>query len=248
MRMHGGGLQPPRTGEGGPTRRGRRGLSSTHERPSWEEIDPPSRPPEIARLVQEFLRDYPPGDGKPSSDVPRKKAGLPGVCATTASTPNGSRMGHWFLWRDPLRPNKRKGRRASFLDSFKHAGTRYLVDDLYCPNPECHCDAVHLAFVRQVPSGEPGAASLPRSHFLAKLSFDGRAEIEERHFGTPSEAKAVLSTWQEQYGDDLEELRWRYEKVKEIARRSIPRRTVVCAPTNPLPTKNPRQRRPHRTE
>ena len=29
---------------------------------TWEEIDPPTRPPAIARLVQEFLHDYPPGD------------------------------------------------------------------------------------------------------------------------------------------------------------------------------------------
>ena len=29
---------------------------------TWEEIDPPSRAPQVAKLVSEFLRDYPPAE------------------------------------------------------------------------------------------------------------------------------------------------------------------------------------------
>jgi hypothetical protein len=109
------------------------------------------------------------------------------------------------------------------------------VDDLYCPNPECRCEEVHLAFVRRLPPREPGGGVAAETSFLAKLSLDGRVEIVDRHCGTASEAKVVLSTWQKHYGSDLGELRWRYEKVKEIARRSVPRRISASRRTDPLP-------------
>ncbi len=205
---------------------------------TWEEIDPPTRPPAIARLVQEFLHDYPPGDRESIQRLTEEKGQIARRLRDYRIDPKWIEDGTLVPFGAILYDRTSgKADSASFLDRFRHAGEGYLVDDLYCPNPECHCDAVHLAFVRRVPSGERGGGVAAESQFLARLSFDGRAEIVERHFGTPSEAEAILSTWQKRYGNDLEELRWRYEKVKEIARRSIPRQTIVAPRTNPLPAR-----------
>ena len=101
------------------------------------------------------------------------------------------------------------------------------------------------------PHGPDGGPVEP--DFLVALSFGGRAKIEECHACAPSKAEAVLSAWRERYGSDIEELRWRYEKVKEIARRSVPQRTGVprragsCCLTA-FRRRSPRQRRPHRAE
>ncbi len=193
----------------------------------WEEIAPPSRSAEVDRLVQEFLRDYPPGEREAiqrrSEEKLRHVQRLREYRIDLESIEDGALVAFGEILYD------RKGGKAesaSFFDSFEHAGERYYVDDLYCPNPDCLCNEVHLFFFRRVSTSEPGGLKA-ENRFLAKLSLDGRADVVKRYCGTPSEAKAVLSTWQEQYGSDLEELRWRYEKVKEIARRSVPRLASV---------------------
>jgi preprotein translocase subunit SecA len=69
--------------------------------------------------------------------------------------------------------------------------------------------------------------------------LDGEAEVVERERGTASEAQALLSAWERHYGDDLEDIQWRYEKIKEIGRRSVPRRAKVAAYRYDLPADDP---------
>ena len=189
---------------------------------TWEEIVPPHRLPEVAQLVQEFLRDYPRGEREAIQELCQEKSRIARRLQEHRIDPQWVEDGTLVAFGEII--YDRAGGKAdgsSFLYSFEHEGEKYLVDDLYCPNPECHCHEVHLAFVRCVPSSRPGNEVVAEDRFLAQLSFDGRAEVVECQRGTMGEAKTVLSAWQEHYGDDLRELRWRYEKVKQIARRSV---------------------------
>ncbi len=206
---------------------------------TWEEIEPPPRSAEVAALVQELLRDYPLSERDSIRRLVQEKVRIARRLRNYRIEQKQVEDGELVAFGEIA--YERAGgiaESASFFGSFEHAGERYFVDDMYCPNPECHCDEVHLLFVRRVAPRQPGASAASEHEFLARLSLDGRVEIVDRKRGTPSEATAVLSTWQEQCGYDLEELRWRYEKVKEIARRSLPSRTVRSPPKD-LPPKTP---------
>jgi hypothetical protein len=203
---------------------------------TWEEIVPSHRSPEVARLAQEFLRDYPSGEKEAIQEAYQEKSRIARRLEEYRIDPQWIEDGTLVAFGDII--HNRSGGNAdgsSFLCSFEHESEKYLVDDLYCPNPECHCREVHLAFVRCVPSRKPGNVVAAEERFLAQVSLDGRAEVVECQRGTPGEAKAVLSAWQERFGDDLRELRWRYEKVKEIARRSAPGQTGFSRRDDRLP-------------
>ena len=203
---------------------------------TWEEIVPSDRSPKVARLAEEFLRDYPPGEREAIEEACREKSRIVRRLQEYRIDPQSVEEGMLVSFGEIIH-----GRAdgiadsSSFLDRFEHDGEEYLVDDLYCPNPECHCHDVHLDFVRCVPSRGSRNRVVAKACFLAKLSFDGRTEILECERGTPDGAKAVLSVWQERYGDDFGQIRWRYEKVKEIARRSAPGRTGVSRRHDHLP-------------
>jgi hypothetical protein len=188
---------------------------------TWEEIVPSHRSPEVARLAQEFLRDYPSGEKEAIQKAYQEKSRIARRLEEYRIDPQWIEDGTLVAFGDII--DDRSGGKAdgsSFLCSFEHEGEKYLVDDSYCPNPECHCREVHLAFVRCVPSRRPGNVVVAEERFLAQVSLDGHAEVVECQRGTPVGAKAVLSAWQERFGNDLRELQWRYEKVKEIAQRS----------------------------
>ncbi len=78
---------------------------------------------------------------------------------------------------------------------------------------------------------------MAEEQFQALVSLDGNVVLDEVYKVSRSEAEAVLSLWQEEYGDHLEKLPWRYEKIKEIARRSMPagraNRRPMDAPQEP---------------
>jgi hypothetical protein len=99
-------------------------------------------------------------------------------------------------------------------------GADYLAIERYCPNPVCPCREVVMSFL-QFKFPEGGAApKRAEEQFTALRSLDGGVAVKEVYRGSRSEAAAVLAAWQEEYGDDLQGLRWRYDKIKQIARRS----------------------------
>ncbi len=216
---------------------------------TWEEVDPPSRTPEIAALVREFLRDYPPGEREAIQKVHREKSRIARRLREYRIDPRRIEDGTLVPFGEILY-DRSSGNAigASFLDGFKHEGQQYLVDDLYCPIPECRCEQVKLAFVRCVPRGEAADELIAKEHFLARLTLDGRAEVVECRPGMAEKAEAVLSAWQDRYGDDLTRLRWRYKKVKAIARRTAAGRTKVSRRCDVPASRTVAARPPHGEE
>jgi hypothetical protein len=104
-----------------------------------------------------------------------------------------------------------------------HDGVEYLVNDLYCPNPDCDCGDFYLAFFRERPS--PSVRGTPSAEycFLATLSLDGHIKSVECRRGTRGEALAMLKAWRAgpNFARDLEDFQWRDWKIKQIAERNF---------------------------
>ncbi len=188
---------------------------------TWEEVDPPPRTPEIARLVQEFLRDYPPSEREAIQRIGREKKRIVRSLQEYRIDPELMASGELLAFGE-ITHDRSSGRfiTHSFFCGFEHDGVDYYVDDLYYPNPECDCREVYLAFLRCAPSPKPDGGIVAEHDFLVKLTLDGRATIVDRECRNIVEAKSVLAAWQLRFGDDIDLLRWRYRKIKEIARRS----------------------------
>lgn len=191
---------------------------------TWRELDPPARPAAVAALVQEFLEDYP----------PQEKQALRTHCLLKKQSARRMRdfrfdartiaAGKLVAFGEIVSDRRAPGAAlSSYAYDFKYNGVEYLVDDLYCPNPDCDCREFHLAFIRCTPATKTRGA-LADDIFMATVPLaGGGAEIKECYECTDGEARAILSVWRERYRDDLHDHQWRYDKVKEIARRSLPR-------------------------
>jgi hypothetical protein len=92
-----------------------------------------------------------------------------------------------------------------------------------------------LQFFRRTPARKPDDRTVIEACFMAELSLAGKLEIAECYCCTRSEAKAIASAWQRHYDEDLELLKWRYDKVKAIARRSVPQSAVTVQRYDVLP-------------
>ena len=122
---------------------------------------------------------------------------------------------------------------------FLHQGREYLVEDRYCPNPNCDCQSVQVEFFESVrtPDGEnPDASIFPR--FLGKVTFDGHVKVVERAKCSLAEAKDVLTSWWREYDKELPMLQRRYQQVKDIGQRSLeasPKTRARLAEPDPPP-------------
>ena len=105
------------------------------------------------------------------------------------------------------------------IDLFEHEGIEYAVDDVYCPNPDCDCHEVHLRFLRCSPMPDGGV--LATDWFQATLALEDRLESIECATATRGEAKAIFRAWRKTTAVLLDDLAWRYWKVKDIAQRSL---------------------------
>mgnify|MGYP001825735101 CR=1 FL=1 len=187
---------------------------------TWEEREPPERPAKVTAWVREFLNQCPAArraefkaryeEGK---RIARRKAEylldaeevLDGALVSYA---------HILSGKSPLSA----GGNAYTFD-VRYQGREFLVEDRYCPNPHCDCQAVHLEFFEAVSplNGKPRIYQ----RFLGRVTFAGQLTVEKRFKGIRSEANAVLSAWWKQYSQELKMLAGRYQDVKEIGQRSL---------------------------
>lgn len=191
---------------------------------TWQEIDPPSRSPEIAELVREFLRDYPAAERKTLEEACREKKQIARRLRQYRIDPRLIEEGKLVSFSEILseRGSITTGG-SSYAYHFEHEGVEYLVDDLYCPNPRCRCREVHLAFMRCTRVKEPKEKIVVKESFAAKVSLGGTVAVVEAYDCPRRTAEAILSAWRNQSREEIDELKWRYEKVRQIARRGLAR-------------------------
>lgn len=187
---------------------------------TWEESKPPGRPAQVTAWVDEFLAQCAAArraefkakyeEGK---RIARRKAEYR---LNAEDVREGSLVSyaHILSGKSPLSA----GGNAYTFD-VRYQGREFLVEDRYCPNPDCDCQSVHLEFF-EAASPEYGKLRI-QQRFLGKVTFAGQLTVEERFRGSRSEANAVLSAWWTQYGQELKMLAGRYRDVKEIGQRSL---------------------------
>ena len=191
-----------------------------------------------------------PARGRPSSERIEEKARIARRLHKYRIDPKSIEDGTLVPFgADPLRANQTErptGR--SFFDSFEHAGERYLIDDLYCPNPECHCDAGPSGCSSTCRPASPGAARLPRTVFWPGCPLTGGLEdrnvtavrrARPRPFCQPGENSMAATS--KNYGGAVK----RSRRSPGAASR---RRTVVLRRDDLLPEKPAAAGVPHRTE
>lgn len=192
---------------------------------TWQEIEPPARDPRTAQIVQELLDGYPVKGKEHLQRQVRNKRRAARRLKVYRFPPHLMEEGRLIAFREIISDDP-DGiyEPSSFAYEWFHGDDYYLLDDLYCPNPGCKCREVHVSFVRV---GRPSAADPnppSEERFAASLSLDGKWRIRACLKCTEAEAKALLGEWRRKEPGHLAYFRWRYDKVKEIARRSFRRR------------------------
>jgi hypothetical protein len=203
---------------------------------TWQESQSPARPASLDALALDFLREYPAAERAVWQEEVAQKRQAARRIREYRLDPRVVETAELVAFGDILseRGSLYSGG-TSVAFRFEHGGTRYLVDDLYCPNPDCHCEDVHLAFFRCRQSEADGATTVEEC-FRAIVSLeDGHVESVKCYQGTHGEASAVLRVWRDRPDFDyfLDDFRWRYGKVKEIAERNGPTRDAMRGPWGP---------------
>lgn len=101
--------------------------------------------------------------------------------------------------------------------SFENKGKEYYIDDLYCINPRCKCESVHLVFLTYDEKIE-NITDL----FVGSLSFKKGIEIDEENtFCTKKEAIKIFQDWKKSDPGVIDSLKARYKEMKEIGQRIL---------------------------
>jgi SEC-C motif-containing protein len=188
---------------------------------TWQERDPPRRQPHIDSWVREFLSQYPEARKTEFRANYEARKQIAKQLAEYALDPRAVLTGEMVSFADVL-----TGRQAlssggrSFTHRFTHQGREYLVEDLYCANPSCDCQAFHVQFWERVTSSD-GKEAIISTSFLGRVTFGGQLVIEETGRRRRAESLSILSGWWQEQQHDLDMFQQRYQRVKEIGRRSI---------------------------
>ena len=187
---------------------------------SWRERQPPERPPEVTAWVLEFLEQCPAArraEYRASYEEQRRWV---------------KRKAHFTIDADKLaagellssaevlsedKPLSAGGNAYTF--SLQYRGSEYLVEDLYCANPDCDCQSVHLEFYETVAQRDGRIQIHLRFH--GRVTFAGELAVEEAIKYDSALAKAILSAWWKEHRREFEMFQERYRDVKEIGQRSI---------------------------
>lgn len=192
---------------------------------TWQEIEPPARGPRVTQIVQELLEGYPAKGREHLQRQVRAKRRAARRLKDYRFPLHLMEEGRLIAFREIISDGLDGTYDAwSFAYEWSYGDDYYLLDDRYCPNPGCKCREVHVSFVRCGRPGETGKNRASKELFTASLSLNGKWRIRHCYECTEAEAKAILGAWRRDEPEHLANFRWRYDKVKEIARRSFRRR------------------------
>lgn len=199
---------------------------------NWTEPEPPERSARVASLVRELLAEYPPTAIQALVDDLKQQRATEQRLGTHRFDLDD--RGALICYSDVVQPNgglQQGGQHGFFLT---HGGQDYLIEDHYCPTPDCDCREVHFEFWKRtsIPDARTKAGRRIKviQFLMATCNFSG--EVREVRF-TEADAtttREILTAWQRQCAGLRDELQRRYQQVKAIGERSFPPTPTVTSP------------------
>lgn len=198
---------------------------------TWTEVAPPERPAAVKAMVAELLQEYPEAQRvKLQAKIAKRKTAARRLETYRIAEEDIATSRLVYFGEIVSELGGMPADDFSFAWRFQWQGIEFYAVDGYCPVPECQCEDVHLHFFELSPPASDGEPPTAEERCKVTLGFNGKMTIDDRHGCSEGAARAIFDAWRQQCGDVLTDLRWRYDKVKEIARRT-PRR--VCIPAEP---------------
>mgnify|MGYP001077549436 CR=1 FL=1 len=187
---------------------------------TWIEHDPPPRSLEVESLVREFLARFPSERIQELGEEFQQARNIKNRLKTLSlSGPRHEMVTYSSVIDD--RGGVREGiTEHSFFFVFE--GREFLVEDHYCPNPECDCRQVHLEFWERVHEIYPKRRITIRQRLKATFTLTGK--LEEMRFSeeSASTTKHLLQAWIRRCSSYFPECARRYEIIKAVGARSFP--------------------------
>jgi hypothetical protein len=210
-----------------PSGEGRLKLTLRIDTATWQELEAPPRSEALNALAQEFLREYPAKERAAWQAEVAEKRRIVRRLRECRLDPRDVETGKLVAFREVvIEPGSLVPSSLLFLFQFEHAGIKYLMDDFYCSNPDCHCGDVHLTFFGFTGAPVASGKAVIKECFQVVLSLEGRVQSVDCPPAMRAQATAVLKAWRKspEFEHRLESFLWRYAKIKEIAARSLPTR------------------------
>ena len=191
--------------------------------PTWQEVDAPQRPAAVSEMVIELLRDFPELERAELRKMLADKRTISQHLNTCCLPPGVGSDGKLMYFDEIVKGAGRfiEDGLLSISWRFEWQDREFMVQDSYCVNPACDCREVHLHMYDVTPKRPTKNAQPPIEQMLmATHSLDGKMTIKETDGCSKIEGKVLLMAWKERCRGTLDQLRWRYTKMKEIGRRS----------------------------
>lgn len=190
--------------------------------PAWREVEPPERSPETAAVVSEFLRDFPESEREQLREWYSEREQALRRLKAFRMDAEDVETGRLIDFREVLGLPRDLTQRCPLGEyDVERGASRYVVLERFCPNPECDCREVHLAFFPLHRDSANSDRHVVSEEIMAKMTLDGQVRLDEVHGVRRTEAQAVISQWRREEMDDLGYLGWRYEQMKAVGRRSL---------------------------
>jgi len=193
----------------------------------WQENRKPKRSKIAQRLVDEFfnsLTDEMKTRFEESYDfVKRNAKNAAKFIKSTKEIRSGQMFPHTDVFGD-IKSVLSGGQGASF--SFHYKGRNCLVEDIYCVDPNCNCEALRLMFLEY-----DEKSRVLSDLFECRLYFKNGLEIEDHPGCTSKEAMKIFEEWQKSDPYVIGELKRRYSKMKEVGKDliikdDVPKKTI----------------------
>jgi hypothetical protein len=198
---------------------------------TWREHEPrPGRSAAETAMAREFLRDYPRSERQALKERLEKKQRIARRFLDYRISPGDISITlPWTQLASEYGSVMNGGKSVSF--TFDHQGTRYHIEDMYCPHPRCGCQRADLCFFKILPGATPDVPGRGVQFFDASVSLTtGKPQVDKCIGATSEEAASVLAHWWQHDADLLDTLKRRYRKIKEVGLRSLsaasPRRAM----------------------
>jgi hypothetical protein len=201
----------------------------------WIEREPPERSGKIGSLIRELMVEFPTEAIEELVEAFKQQRATQRRIAEYQLDIAEHGNGELVCYSDVVHRSgglRRGGKHGFFLTC---GSQDYLIEDHYCPTPDCDCRVVHFEFWKRTVNKPKGNA--PRrvgvtQQLMGSFTFDG--QVREVRF-SEEDSKAtrnILAAWGEQCRSLREELESRYQQIKAIGRRSLRRQpqAAVKAP------------------